>query len=158
MSSQFPGCDEAEGPPYAVVGSNVVMEDGAGRRYRGRQYPWGSIDIENQAHSDFTALRHMLLVEHTAHLIQTTANTVYENYRYEILSRIGGKRKTLETGGQRDTQQDLEQVEHGKEGGGDEVVKPVEEKSEGRGKRIRDRMEIRIARGEGERLWSRCRD
>ena len=135
MLSQFPCCGEVDGLPYAVVGSNVVVEDGAGRRYRGRQYPWGSIDIENQAHSDFTALRRMLLVEHTAHMIQTTVKNVYENYRYEILVRMRGERMTLETGVQveeRDTQEDLEQVEHGMERGEDKVVKPAEENCAGK--------------------------
>ena len=34
--------------PFAVVGSNVVMEDEDGRKFRGRKYPWGCVNIEDE--------------------------------------------------------------------------------------------------------------
>ena len=34
--------------PFAVVGSNAILTDDEGNNYRGREYPWGSINIENQ--------------------------------------------------------------------------------------------------------------
>lgn len=53
---QFPDCDSDEDEdfkqqdrelkasiPFAVVGSNIVLEV-AGKRIRGRQYPWGVVD------------------------------------------------------------------------------------------------------------------
>lgn len=55
---QFPECDSDEDEefkqqdrelkasiPFAVVGSNVVLEV-AGKKIRGRQYPWGVVDGE----------------------------------------------------------------------------------------------------------------
>ena len=34
--------------PFAVVGSNTIIEDASGSRYRGRKYPWGCVNIEDQ--------------------------------------------------------------------------------------------------------------
>ena len=31
-----------------MVGSNVTIERGEGRSVRGREYPWGVVDIENK--------------------------------------------------------------------------------------------------------------
>lgn len=60
---QFPDCDSDEDEefkqqdrelkasiPFAVVGSNIILEV-AGKKIRGRQYPWGVVDgetVENQ--------------------------------------------------------------------------------------------------------------
>ena len=35
-------------PPFAVVGSNVTIEREEGKSVRGREYPWGVVDIENK--------------------------------------------------------------------------------------------------------------
>ena len=53
----FPSQDRV---PFAVVGSNTVIESG-GKRLRGRQYPWGTVEVENLEHNDFVALRNMLI-------------------------------------------------------------------------------------------------
>ena len=34
--------------PFAVVGSNTVISDGEGYRCRGREYPWGCVNIEDK--------------------------------------------------------------------------------------------------------------
>ena len=34
--------------PFAVVGSNTVMKDEEGNTVRGREYPWGTVNIEDQ--------------------------------------------------------------------------------------------------------------
>ena len=34
--------------PFAVVGSNTVVVDEKGNRCRGREYPWGTVDIEDK--------------------------------------------------------------------------------------------------------------
>lgn len=60
---QFPDCDSDEDEdfkqqdqalkasiPFAVVGSNMVIEV-AGKKVRGRQYPWGVVDGEYSVHS-----------------------------------------------------------------------------------------------------------
>jgi septin 7 len=37
--------------PFAIVGSNAIVEDSAGRRFRGRRYPWGCVNIEDQVNT-----------------------------------------------------------------------------------------------------------
>lgn len=49
--------------PFAVVGSDKELKIG-GKTIRGRQYPWGVIDIENEQHCDFSSLRKMLIRTH----------------------------------------------------------------------------------------------
>merc|ERR1711971_122326 len=44
-------------PPFAVVGSNVTIEREEGKSVRGREYPWGVVDIENKDHCDFTTVQ-----------------------------------------------------------------------------------------------------
>ena len=50
--------DEAESSdiraPFAIVGSNTVVEDSKGRRFRVRRYPWGCVNIEDQVKYYFT--------------------------------------------------------------------------------------------------------
>ena len=36
--------------PFAVVGSDRQWEDKDGVRVRGREYPWGAVNIEDQVH------------------------------------------------------------------------------------------------------------
>ena len=49
-----------ESIPFAVVGANAMVEVN-GKKIRGRQYPWGIVEIENPAHCDFVKLRTMLI-------------------------------------------------------------------------------------------------
>ena len=37
--------------PFAVVGSDTTLTDEDGTKYRGREYPWGTVNIENQVRS-----------------------------------------------------------------------------------------------------------
>lgn len=46
--------------PFAVVGSDKEF-DVEGRRVRGRMYPWGIIEVDNEDHCDFVKLRQMLI-------------------------------------------------------------------------------------------------
>lgn len=46
--------------PFAVVGSNTVLEVNS-KRVRGRQYPWGLVEVDNLQHNDFLALRETLI-------------------------------------------------------------------------------------------------
>jgi septin family protein len=34
--------------PFAVVGSNTTLIGKDGTKYRGREYPWGTVNIEDQ--------------------------------------------------------------------------------------------------------------
>ena len=49
-----------ESIPFAVCGANAMVEV-AGKKVRGRQYPWGIVDVENPEHCDFIKLRSMLI-------------------------------------------------------------------------------------------------
>jgi len=97
---EFPECDSDEDEdfkqqdrelkasiPFAVVGSNSTLEV-AGRKVRGRQYPWGVVDVENPKHSDFIKLRTMLISTHMQDLKDVTEDVHYENFRAQCISQI----------------------------------------------------------------------
>ncbi|XP_034034050.1 septin-5-like [Thalassophryne amazonica] len=97
---QFPECDSDEDEeykkqdqilkdsiPFAVIGSNVQLEN-KGRRFRGRLYPWGVVEVENPAHSDFLLLRNMLVRTHMQDLKDVTQEMHYENYRAECIQSM----------------------------------------------------------------------
>ena len=65
---QFPECDSDEDEdfkqqdrelkasiPFAVIGSNCVIEV-AGKKMRGRQYPWGIVEGSDCVNDDWTLL------------------------------------------------------------------------------------------------------
>ncbi|OQV20582.1 Septin-2 [Hypsibius exemplaris] len=74
--------------PFAVVGSSEVHEV-AGHKARARVYPWGIVDIENEAHCDFTRFREALLRVNMDHLMQTTNLRHYEVYRDRRMTELG---------------------------------------------------------------------
>ncbi|KAL0993726.1 hypothetical protein UPYG_G00112500 [Umbra pygmaea] len=97
---QFPDCDSDEDEemkrqeqllkdsvPFAVIGSNHQFES-KGRKFRGRMYPWGVVDVENPAHSDFLLLRNMLVRTHMQDLKDVTRETHYENYRAQCIQNM----------------------------------------------------------------------
>ncbi|RUS13850.1 Septin-domain-containing protein [Endogone sp. FLAS-F59071] len=75
--------------PFAIIGSDeeIVVN---GRTVRGRQYPWGVVEVDNPQHSDFARLRSALLSSHLQDLKEITHDFLYENYRTEKLSRTVG--------------------------------------------------------------------
>ncbi|RXG52341.1 Cytosolic non-specific dipeptidase, partial [Armadillidium vulgare] len=97
---QFPECDEDEDEdfklqdqalkasiPFAVIGSNCVIEV-AGKKVRGRQYPWGIVEVENAAHCDFVKLRTMLISTHMQDLKEVTQDVHYETFRARCISQM----------------------------------------------------------------------
>lgn len=97
---RFPECDSDEDEdfkrldqelkqcvPFAVIGSNTIFEVG-GKKVRGRQYPWGVVDVENTSHSDFIKLRTMLISTHMQDLCDTTQDVHYENFRAQCIAQI----------------------------------------------------------------------
>ncbi len=75
--------------PFAVVGSNTEIDTPDGRRVRGRAYPWGVIEVDNEEHCDFVKLRQMLIHTHMEELKEHTNNVLYEKYRSEKLASMG---------------------------------------------------------------------
>jgi septin 7 len=75
--------------PFAVVGATNEIQTADGRKVRGRQYPWGIIEVDNEEHCDFVKLRQMLIRTHMEELKEHTNNNLYENYRTEKLIAMG---------------------------------------------------------------------
>ena len=76
--------------PFAVVGANTeVASSEGGRKVRGRRYPWGIIEVDNEEHCDFVKLRQMLIRTHMEELKEHTNNALYENYRSDKLTQMG---------------------------------------------------------------------
>ncbi|CAO3698016.1 unnamed protein product [Rhizopus stolonifer] len=74
--------------PFSIIGSDeeIIVND---RPVRGRQYPWGAVEVDNPRHSDFGRLKSALLSSHLQDLKEITHDFLYENYRTEKLSRTG---------------------------------------------------------------------
>jgi septin 7 len=47
--------------PFAIVGSDKEVEIEGGRKVRGRAYPWGVVEVDNEDQCDFVKLRQMLI-------------------------------------------------------------------------------------------------
>jgi len=75
--------------PFAVVGSNEVVDTPDGRQVRGRPYPWGVAEVDNEDHCDFVKLRQMLIRTYMEELREHTNNVLYENWRSEKLLEMG---------------------------------------------------------------------
>ena len=75
--------------PFAVVGANTEVDAADGRRVRGRAYPWGVIEVDNEDHCDFVKLRQMLIRTHMEELKEHTHAVLYEKYRSEKLVAMG---------------------------------------------------------------------
>ncbi|PWN92870.1 putative cell division control protein CDC3 [Acaromyces ingoldii] len=75
--------------PFAVVGSDTEIDTPDGRRVRGRAYPWGVIEVDNEEHCDFVKLRQMLIRSHMEELKEHTHEVLYEKYRSEKLVGMG---------------------------------------------------------------------
>ncbi|XP_033282132.1 septin-14 isoform X2 [Orcinus orca] len=94
---QFPTDDEAtmdvdtsmnEHLPFAVVGSTDEVKVGK-RMVRGRQYPWGVLQVENENHCDFVKLRDVLFCTNMEDLKEQTHTWHYERYRCSKLQKMG---------------------------------------------------------------------
>ncbi|ODQ80017.1 hypothetical protein BABINDRAFT_8197 [Babjeviella inositovora NRRL Y-12698] len=75
--------------PFAVVGSTTAVTTADDRQVRGRSYPWGVIEVDNEEHCDFVRLRDLLVRNFLEELRERTGNVLYENYRTEKLKKMG---------------------------------------------------------------------
>ncbi|OON23991.1 cell division protein [Opisthorchis viverrini] len=69
-----------ERQPFAVACSGQLIKEADGRRVRGRVYPWGVMETDNQAHNDFVALQNLLLNVHLQDLIDVTTTEHYAKF------------------------------------------------------------------------------
>lgn len=67
--------------PFAIISSENEYDNGSGQLVRGRKYPWGIAEVENEQHSDFRKLRSLLLRTNLLDLILSTEELHYETYR-----------------------------------------------------------------------------
>lgn len=70
-----------EAMPFAVIGSEDEYEVAPGQYSRGRRYPWGLVEVENDKHCDFKKLRSLLLRTNMIDLILLTNEVHFEAYR-----------------------------------------------------------------------------
>lgn len=70
-----------EAMPFHIVGSDKQYQNAAGQMVTARKYPWGLVEVENEAHCNFVLLRTLLLRTYLADLIETTNEIHYETYR-----------------------------------------------------------------------------
>lgn len=77
--------------PFAVIGSTQEVATPDGRTVRGRSYPWGIIEVDNEKHSDFVFLRDLLIRQYLEELRERTNHELYEKYRSEKLTKMGIK-------------------------------------------------------------------
>ena len=75
--------------PFAVVGSDKFVHTPDGREVRGRAYPWGVVEVDNEDHCDFVKLRQMLVRTYMEELREYTNGVLYENWRTEKLLSMG---------------------------------------------------------------------
>lgn len=75
--------------PFAVVGSVQQVNTPDGRQVRGRAYPWGVVEVDNEEHCDFVKLRQMLIRTYMEELREHTNNVLYENWRSDKLVSMG---------------------------------------------------------------------
>ncbi|KAJ1678098.1 Cell division control protein 3, partial [Spiromyces aspiralis] len=75
--------------PFAIIGSDKKIQTPDGRTVRGREYPWGIVEVENEDHNDFVKLRQMLIRTHMEELKDTTDTILYENHRTQKLLSMG---------------------------------------------------------------------
>ncbi|XP_059484362.1 septin-2-like [Neocloeon triangulifer] len=74
--------------PFAVVGSTEFVRVG-NKMMRSRQYPWGTVQVENENHCDFVKLREMLIRTNMEDMREKTHGRHYELYRKRRLEQMG---------------------------------------------------------------------
>lgn len=94
---QFPTDDESVADintamnnhlPFAVVGCMEEVKV-ANKMVKARQYPWGTVQVENENHCDFVKLREMLLRTNMEDLRESTHLKHYAVYRKAKLVEMG---------------------------------------------------------------------
>ncbi|KAG0682226.1 hypothetical protein C6P41_003855 [Kluyveromyces marxianus] len=74
--------------PFGIVCSDEMVPNEEGKLVRGRKYKWGNVEVENPEHSEFTALRTVLMSKNLVDLVVGCEN-YYERCRtHMLLSRI----------------------------------------------------------------------
>ncbi|XP_053976110.1 septin-2 isoform X3 [Hylaeus anthracinus] len=100
---QFPTDDESVSEvncsmnahvPFAVVGSTDFVRVG-NKMMRSRQYPWGTVQVENESHCDFVKLREMLIRTNMEDMREKTHCRHYELYRKKRLEQTCEAKRSI---------------------------------------------------------------
>lgn len=70
-----------EAMPFAIIGAESDVEVSPGNFVKGRKYPWGVVEVENEHHCDFKKLRSLLLRTNMLDLILSTNEIHFETFR-----------------------------------------------------------------------------
>lgn len=81
-----------ESMPFAVIGSEEEVEVSPGNFVRGRKYPWGVVEVENERHCDFKKLRSLLLRTNMLDLVLLTNEIHFETFRSVKLGNLGSEK------------------------------------------------------------------
>ncbi|KAJ3261166.1 hypothetical protein HK103_006475 [Boothiomyces macroporosus] len=88
LQSMIPFCMVNSEELYSEAGSKramgIVVD---GKKVLGREYLWGTIEVENPKHCDFDALKTALLGTHLEDLRLSTREEFYEKWRTESLTK-----------------------------------------------------------------------
>ncbi|XP_064636485.1 septin-11-like isoform X2 [Lineus longissimus] len=74
--------------PFAVVGSMDEVKIG-NKMVKARQYPWGTVQVENENHCDYVKLREMMVRTNMEDLREKTHTQHFELYRRNRLTDMG---------------------------------------------------------------------
>ena len=89
LGCSWPSCSAYRVLLSAIVGSSQLVTTSDRRQVRGRSYPWGVIEVDNEDHCDFVKLRQMLIRTYMEELREHTNSHLYETYRSEKLLGMG---------------------------------------------------------------------
>ena len=78
------GVCNRSGWPFAIISSSELVLNERGKEVLGRQYRWGTVEIENPEYSDFSSLRDTLFSKGMLDLIHKTNSIHYNNVRREL--------------------------------------------------------------------------
>lgn len=67
--------------PFAVVTSDDLVKSKSGQLVRGREYRWGTVEVDNPDHSDFPVLRELLIGKYMLNILDDTHDRFYLPYR-----------------------------------------------------------------------------
>lgn len=137
------GATHHGGIPYAVIGSREMVV-AKNTKVRGRKYPWGVVEVENEKHCDFVRLRDMLIRTSMEDLREKTHSIHYEQYRTVYLEKMPGYEPYVKG---KDTKQMLLQTREQEVARERELDRRVAERLEAKEKewkRIEDKMRAEL--------------
>ncbi|EMG50937.1 SPR3 Sporulation-regulated protein 3 [Candida maltosa Xu316] len=83
--------------PFVIVSSLEKHVNQNAKLVRGRLYPWGLVEVENEFHCDFSYLKNLLIVENMLEFISST-EVFYENFRSAYMKTTIFKNSDFENG------------------------------------------------------------